>query len=207
MSDNHDDLRVIKTKRGFREAFINLLLEKDYDDISIKDIATRAEAARVTFYRHYKNKEELLVDCIDMIFRNITRQIKQVADEEILQGYSPVQAFYEQIQKNGKLYRLLSTGQAGQFLVNRLTELFAERIQSQLEARFPADQMLAPIEVIAYHIASAQIALVNWWIENNQPFSSEYMAHISFWLSMVGNGRGLGIEHIPLDPPPLPKID
>jgi len=205
MSANHEDLRVIKTKRGFREAFINLLLEKDYDAISIKDIATEAETARVTFYRHYKNKEELLIDCIDMIYERFTGNLKKVSDEEFQQGYSPMLAFYEQIQKDGKIYRLLSTGQAGQLLVKRLTELFAGRIQSQLETRFPADQMLAPIEVIAYHIASAQIALANWWIENDQPFSSEYMAQISFWLSMVGNGRGLGLEHIPVDPPPIPK--
>ena len=64
MSVNQNDLRVIKTKRGLREAFIRLLLQKGYDAISIQDIATEAQAARVTFYRHYKDKEELLVDCL-----------------------------------------------------------------------------------------------------------------------------------------------
>jgi AcrR family transcriptional regulator len=206
MGINQKDLRVIKTKRGLREAFLRLLLEKGYDAISIQDIATEAEAARVTFYRHYKNKEELLVDCIDVIFEGLARHIRQVSDEEFRQGYSPMLAVYQQIQEDGKIYRLLSTSRAGQFLTKRLIELFAERIQAQLEARFPEEQLLAPINIIAYHIASAQIGLANWWIENDQPFSPEYMARISFWLSLAGSARGFGLEELPIDPPQFTEI-
>ena len=70
MSINQNDLRVIKTKRGLREAFIRLLLEKGYDAISIQDIATEAEAARVTFYRHYQNKEELFSTVLKLFMKN-----------------------------------------------------------------------------------------------------------------------------------------
>ncbi len=205
MSINQNDLRVIKTKRGLREAFIRLLLEKGYDAISIQDIATEAEAARVTFYRHYKNIEELLFDCIDMIYENLSRHIKQVSKEEIQQGYSPMLALYQQIQEDGKIYRLLSTSHAGQLLTKRLIELFAERIQTQLDARFPPDQLMAPAEIIAYHIASAQIGLMNWWFENDQPYSPEYMAQISFWLSMAGSARSVGFKGSSIDPPPMPE--
>jgi AcrR family transcriptional regulator len=204
MSINQNDLRVIKTKRGLREAFIRLLLEKGYDAISIQDIATEAEAARVTFYRHYHNKEELLIDCIDVIFEDLARHIRQVPDEEFQQGYSPMLAFYQQIQDDGKIYRLLSTSRAGQFLTRRLIELFAERIHKRIEARFPAEQLLAPMDLIAYHIASAQINLVNWWLDNDQPYSPEYMARISFWLSMAGSARGFGLEDFLIAPPPIP---
>jgi len=206
MDINQNDLRVIKTKRGLREAFLRLLLEKGYDAISIQDIATEAEAARVTFYRHYKNKEELLIDCINMIYENLSRHIKQASEDEIQQGYSSMLAFYQQIQEDGKIYRLLSTSHAGQLLTKRLTELLAERIQTQLEARFPAEQLMAPVEIIVYHIASAQIGLVNWWIENNQPYSPEYMAQISFWLSMAGSARGFGLENISVLPPEKPNL-
>lgn len=205
MSINQNDLRVIKTKRGLREAFIRLLLDKGYDAISIQDIATEAEAARVTFYRHYKNKEELLIDCIDVIYEDLARHIQQAPDEEFQQGYSPMLAGYKQIQEDGKIYRVLSKSHAGQLLTKRLIELFAERIQTQLEVRFPTDQLMAPVEIIAYHIASAQIGLVNWWIENDEPYPPEYMARISFWLSMAGSARGLGLENISVSPPQTPE--
>ena len=198
---NENDLRVIKTKHGLREAFLRLLLAKGYDAISIQDIATEAEAARVTFYRHYKNKEELLIDCIDDIYEDFAGQFKKLPDEELQQGLSPLLYFYQKLQKDGKVYHLLFNSRAGQVLTKRLIDLFAKRIKQRMEERFPAKQPIVPIDIIAYHNASAQIGLVNWWIENDQPYSPEYMAQISFWLSVVGSARGLGIEELTLTPP------
>jgi AcrR family transcriptional regulator len=205
MANNQNDLRVIKTERGLREAFLRLLFEKGYDAISIQDIATEAEAARVTFYRHYTNKEELLIDCIDEIYENLAGSISQVSDEEFRLGNTPLLAFYKQLQGDGKIYRLLLSSRAGRFLSNRLIELFAKRIKSQIETSLPAEQLLAPIELIAHHIASAQIGLVNWWIENNQPYSPEYMAQISIWLSLAGSARGFGLEDLSIAPPTMPE--
>jgi hypothetical protein len=93
---------------------------------------------------------------------------------------------------------------AGQLLTKRLIQLFAERIQVQIEERFPKEQLLAPVEIIAYHVASAQIGLVNWWIENDQPYPPEYMTRISFWLSMAGSVRGFGLENLSVLPPEYP---
>ena len=205
MSINQNDLRVIKTKRGLRDAFLRLLLEKGYDAISIQDIATEAEAARVTFYRHYANKEELLVDCVDMIYENFACNITQASNEESYQRYPPVLAFYKQIQEDGKIYRILSGSRAGQLFMNRLIKLIAERIKTQFEERFPPEQLQAPLDVIAYHLASAQIGLANWWLENGQPYSPEYMSQISYWLGLAGSARGFGIEDISIAPPPIPE--
>jgi AcrR family transcriptional regulator len=192
---------VIKTKRGLRDAFIRLLLEKGYDAISIQDIATEAEAARVTFYRHYTNKEELLIDCIDLIYENVARQIRQKTDGESRQGYSQILDFYKQIHKDGKVYRLLTSSQAGHLLIKRLIELFAERIRMQIEARVPEEQLQAPLEIITHHIASAQVGLANWWMENDQPYSPEYMAQVSYWLGLAGSARGFGLKEFVLEPP------
>lgn len=205
MTINDNDVRVIKTKRGLRDAFIRLLLEKGYDAISIQDIATEAETARVTFYRHYRNKEELLVDCIDMFYENVAGKIKQISNEELRQGYNPIQDFYRQIYEDGKIYCLLKNSQAGQLLIKRLTELFAERTKIQLKARFSTEELLVPIDVITHHIANSQIGLANWWIENDLPYSPEYMAQISFWLIMAGSARAFGIKEIAIKPPAFPE--
>ncbi|MBR4209034.1 MAG: TetR/AcrR family transcriptional regulator [Lachnospiraceae bacterium] len=53
------DLRVTRTERLIREAFLHLLTEQDFDDIRIKQIAERAGINRKTFYSHYEGKETL----------------------------------------------------------------------------------------------------------------------------------------------------
>jgi AcrR family transcriptional regulator len=201
MSINQSDLRVIKTKRGLREAFIHLLLEKGYDAISIQDIATKAEAARITFYRHYKNKEELLLDCLNVVYEELVERVKQVSSEEIQQEHLPLMVFYEHVQEKEKLYQILFSSQGAQFLVKRLKELIAQRTRIRIEENIPKEQLLVPIEIIANHIGSALIGLVVWWLENDKPYPPEYMARLSYWLSFAGNARALGFDQYKVPPP------
>lgn len=203
MGINQNDLRVIKTKRGLREAFIRLILKKGYDAISIQDIATEAEAARVTFYRHYKDKEELLVDCLNVIYVELAKRLKKLSKEDIQYGYSPMLVFYEHIQEEETLYKILFSSRGTQVVIEHIRKLFADRIKNQIEERIPADQLQAPIEIIAFHNASAQLGLAIWWLENGKPYPPEYMSQISLWLSMAGNAQGLGLEEVYLDPPKI----
>jgi AcrR family transcriptional regulator len=205
MSINQNDLRVIKTKRGLREAFIRLLLEKGYDAISIQDIATEAEAARVTFYRHYQNKEELLLDCLEVVYEELLERVKQETAQGVQQEYAPLLVFYEHVQEKEELYQILFSSQGAQFLIARMTELIAKRTRTQIENRFKSEQLLVPIEIIANHIGNALIGLVVWWLENEKPYPPEYMAQLSYWLSFAGNARALGFDKYQVPPPQMPE--
>jgi len=54
------DRRFTRTEKLIKEAFISLLAEKSFADISISDIAERAQIGRGTFYKHYADKAALL---------------------------------------------------------------------------------------------------------------------------------------------------
>ena len=206
MSTNQNDLRVIKTKRGLREAFIRLLLQKGYDAISIQDIATEAEAARVTFYRHYKDKEELLVDLLNVTYEELAQRKNQVStDDNFERMYLSRYILYEHIQEREIIYKILFSSRGTQVVIERLRKLFADRAKSQIEKRFLPEQLQIPVEIIAYHTASAQIGLAIWWLQNDKPYPPEYMAKISVWLSMAGNARGLGLTEFLIDPPQIPE--
>ncbi len=42
------------------EALLELMQTKDYDSISITDIVNKAELSRVTYYRHFTSKEDII---------------------------------------------------------------------------------------------------------------------------------------------------
>src|SRR5215831_16603021 len=54
------DRRVSRTKRALREALVGLAREKPYDAIAVKEILTRANVGRSTFYTHFADKDDLL---------------------------------------------------------------------------------------------------------------------------------------------------
>lgn len=70
------DRRIIKTKRAIRNAFAELLSEKDLNDITIKDIADRADINRKTFYNYYSGVhqaiEEIENEIVEMFKGTLT---------------------------------------------------------------------------------------------------------------------------------------
>jgi len=65
------DPRVRRTRRLLFEALQALLLEKDFEKISVQDIAERAALNRVTFYDHYPDKFALLESMVHERFERL----------------------------------------------------------------------------------------------------------------------------------------
>ena len=70
MQEPKQDRRVNRTRRLLRESLMKLVAEKGYDSVTIEDITETAELGRTTFYLHYRDKEELLLESIDAIATN-----------------------------------------------------------------------------------------------------------------------------------------
>ncbi len=62
------DPRVKRTRKLLLDAFLSLLSEKSYEEITIQEIATRATVNRATFYAHFVDKCALVDDFIREIF-------------------------------------------------------------------------------------------------------------------------------------------
>src|SRR5699024_4202269 len=54
------DLRIQRTRKFIMDAFIELSSDKEFNDITVKDIATEAMINRATFYYHFEDIYDLL---------------------------------------------------------------------------------------------------------------------------------------------------
>ena len=81
------DLRVVKTHKAIREAFIMLLSEQEYNDIAIQAILNRAKVNRATFYKYYSSKGDLAGQMIDDFKQEVSQlfQDRLNADSQMLQ--------------------------------------------------------------------------------------------------------------------------
>jgi len=59
------DKRIIRTKNKLKKSLLELLKVKSFDRISVSDICKNGSINRVTFYSHYKDKDELFIDYIN----------------------------------------------------------------------------------------------------------------------------------------------
>ncbi|MBQ9067068.1 MAG: TetR/AcrR family transcriptional regulator [Clostridia bacterium] len=58
----NEDLRVQKTIRGIKSAFADLICEKDYEKITVKELCDRARINKKTFYHYYETLDSLLAE-------------------------------------------------------------------------------------------------------------------------------------------------
>lgn len=71
---NEADPRVKRTRRLLQEAFLGLMGEKSFRDITVQDITDRATVNRATFYAHYEDKYDLLDGCMRDDFRRLVSE-------------------------------------------------------------------------------------------------------------------------------------
>jgi AcrR family transcriptional regulator len=65
------DPRVLRSRRMLMDALVKLLLHKEFDDISVQEIADEATLNRATFYLHYPDKYALLQAMTGARFRDL----------------------------------------------------------------------------------------------------------------------------------------
>lgn len=59
MSEKKTDRRTLKTRKAIRDAFAELLTEKELSKVTIQEIADKADINRATFYKHYLDVYDL----------------------------------------------------------------------------------------------------------------------------------------------------
>lgn len=58
----NEDLRVVKTIENIKKAFDELICEKDYEKITVKELCERARINKKTFYHYYETLDFLLAE-------------------------------------------------------------------------------------------------------------------------------------------------
>lgn len=75
-----EDVRTIRTKRDLANALEELLQEKNFDEIAIKDITDAALISKNTFYNNFNDKVELLNMVFERYREELMEKVKPILD-------------------------------------------------------------------------------------------------------------------------------
>lgn len=76
------DLRIIKTKEALQAGITNLISKKPFNKITVNDICNEANINRITFYKHYSDKYDLLDDIINSFKNDFLNSVSQGIQNE-----------------------------------------------------------------------------------------------------------------------------
>jgi len=201
------DRRVQRTLQSLRTALLDLIKEKDYDEISIEEITERANVGRTTFYLHYKDKEDLLMEEFSTIMYERAQALSEipfsvwvpVSEEDLKKNIAlqPLLLVFDHIHNNSELYNLLLKSTNSSKIIERIRKISTDAIVKFVEAKMETDPIPllseVPIEFFAAFFSGALISIVSWWIREDMRHSPEEVTNMFRSLFFSGATRTLGL--------------
>ena len=81
------DKRIMKTRKGLKDALLCLLDDHPYGEITVTEICEQARTGRLTFYKYYSDKNELMRDCFQDLQEEIMDRMRK--EGENIRGKLP----------------------------------------------------------------------------------------------------------------------
>jgi len=186
MEHEKQDRRTRRTRQLLRDAFVALLKEKRYEDVSVQDIIERADMARSTFYVHYVDKEDLLVGRWGVFASNLGAHADVLKHDEN-HGHSILSmlGWFHHIQAQSDLLKIIAKDPAMDLAMKTLHGILLEDMQMRLQSHLPETASIPPSLVIEY-LAGSLMTLLKWWVKQGMSYPPERMDEIFQQLVMPG---------------------
>ncbi|MCR6109927.1 TetR/AcrR family transcriptional regulator [Bacillus sp. A301a_S52] len=173
--DTNEDRRVRKTKRALRNGLVELMVNKDLRNITVRELTDNVDIHRATFYAHYKD----IYDLYDQVEDAVVEELNDL----IMQNYSqPPSHFYrilfEYIIENKQLCQMLfGTKRESSFMV-RLNVLFEQKCIETWRKDWKLSEVNEELKYhVGYHVEGC-LAIINRWVESNFTYPMDELVKI-----------------------------
>lgn len=172
------DPRIKRTHRLLGDALVSLIMEKAYEQITIKDITDRAEVAYITFFRHYKSIDVLLLQVLGDGMATLRLEIEKLAAQS---AAHPLDAegslIFSHVAQNSDLFQILLES-SGAAPIRRQVQADIAQLFLQTCDLLHRENCLIPDVVAANHIAASLLALIEYWLAEGMPYPAQQMGKI-----------------------------
>ncbi|WP_089610393.1 TetR/AcrR family transcriptional regulator [Dehalobacterium formicoaceticum] len=166
------DRRIIKSQVAIKKAFIDLMTEMSFDNITIQNISDRANVSRGTFYLHYIDKFDLLDKLIASHLDELQAICKTKADFGLEDALLRWTVYFE---NNYLFFSTILTSKGAYCFSSHFLEMVKKQLR--MEINFDEGINRGVHKDIVYHfLGSAITGLIEWWFINKRPVSSHVLA-------------------------------
>jgi AcrR family transcriptional regulator len=165
------DRRILRSQEAIKRAFIELMSEKNFDHITIQDIADRANVNRRTIYLHYTDKFDLLDKLIEEHINELREMCESDSESDDLDGSV---SWFEYFEHNYSFFSAMLASKGAPFFRSRFLDFVTEDIKNGwgiTEGKFHG----LSEEVILQFFGTAYVGAVEWWFKHEMPYPPHVM--------------------------------
>lgn len=138
METARQDRRVRRTQKLLKESLLELMDQKEFKNISIKDITELADLNRGTFYLHYTDTYSLLQEMESEVLKDfqeiVSDRCNAFEKDSLLHVINPI---IEYIEKNKKICKTFFENNASNDFVNRFHQLILKNGTAIIKEQYP----------------------------------------------------------------------
>lgn len=173
------DRRILRTKEAIQKAFLEIFSEKEFERITINEIAERANVNRGTVYFHYVDKYDLLDRCIEDHLNQMALSCAHIKSfqrkiTDPLEATEALKAGFMYFEDHFLFFSSMLSNQKTTTFRKCLQRVITTMLQKQIDTGDINRDM--DLELTIQFTASAFVGMVEWWILNRMPQPPSYMA-------------------------------
>lgn len=171
------DRRVVKIKHAIFKAFVELLNEKDINQITITDVAKRANINRKTFYNYYSDINDVMKEIENLVVAAFIKNIGTVEFTNMSDFLTEIFIkFTETVNHDLEFYGLLFNTNNRSFLIVKIVDILRKYVQQRIEETETLDQKRFKVAVDL--CIPGIISVYMNWFTNSYDYSIEELSSL-----------------------------
>ena len=163
--------KISPTRKALCSALLSLLERRAFEHITVKEITAHANVGYATFFRQYKDKEELLHELTAQEIHKLLAMTLPVL--YTVDSLASNQALCTYVFTHRKLWKTLLTGGASAILRE---EFLSQALQ--LAKDNPRTDVRLPDSLTVTFAVTSSLEILAWWLKQSTPLTARQMAQI-----------------------------
>lgn len=177
MTATQVDRRVRRTRQRLKQALLELVNQKPFEAISIREIADRADVGRSTFYSHFSTKEELLFSGFEDWLRSLT-QASPPRSSLRPAGFRFSLPLLRHIREQKRFFLATIVRGSSAGMRRRTVAMIGELVRIEAARISPLRGVAAGREAYIHAAVGAFLGIVAWWLETGSKMPAEAVDEI-----------------------------
>lgn len=163
------DRRILKSQKLIQSIFLEMLLKKGFDEITVKEITDVADISRKTFYLHYVDKYDLLDTVINKKLKELDEICEQKKEKGFVEGTI---IWFNYFEKYKDFFSALFTSKSTVSFRDQLLEF----MMNQLNKKIDKSNYKKDSEILIRFLGMAVLAIVESFVLNELTSTTEEIA-------------------------------
>jgi AcrR family transcriptional regulator len=180
------DARIRRTHERLGSALMKLIQEKPIGSVTIQQVLDEASVGRSTFYLHFRNKNDLLLNQLETFLETMSTTLdtrKEQSDRVFA-----VSEMFGHIGSQKRAYRALATSGRLNDFFDLAEGYFVRGIERRLRESGRLRKMRQPeLRARAVALSGSLLSLLRWWMDRDTkeaPAAMDELFHRIVWTGL-----------------------